>query len=311
MSVKQTLLLIVVMLFVVQAQARTIYMGAGQEYKTLEEVEEGIREGDILEIVPGIYRDCGYFDVNNIVIRPKGWPKHTDKVRFQDVSCGGKGIFVIDADNVRIDSIEFVNAKVPDLNGAGIRYDGNGLYVYDSYFYKNENGILTGDGNHQAEIIVSRSIFESNGSDGQSHGIYVNEASKLKVIDSKFLYTKIGHHIKSRAQYTEVIGSEIMDGEKGTASYAIDVSNGGSVLIENNIIQKGPLSDNRGTAICIACEGGFNPGETIIVRNNTFTNDTKKSGVVFLRNLTSVDEQIEGNTLKGDRVVELSDSFAN
>ncbi len=221
--------------------AQTLYMGPGQQYSSMEEVQDVIEDGDIVEIVAGTYRDCAVFEVDNITIRPKGWPKQKDKVRFQDVSCDGKAIFVIEGDNVRFDGIEFINAKVPDRNGAGIRFEGGRLFVYDSYFFGNEVGIMTGN-NPETDVVVKNSVFEGNGKmpPGWGHGVYVNEAKSLKVIDSQFIKQKTGHHIKSRALYTEVVGNEIADGVDGNASYSIDISNGGSVLIENNVIQKGP-----------------------------------------------------------------------
>lgn len=312
MNIKLIVFSIILLLAVTQLHARTLYMGPGQDYGSLEEVQDTISEGDILEIVPGTYRDCASFYVDNIIIRPKGWPNHEDKVRFQDVTCQGKGIFVIEGDNIRIDALEFVNAKVPDLNGAGIRFNGKRLSVYDSYFYKNEMGIMT-NGHPEADILIANSVFESNGKmpPRWGHGLYVNESKRLRVIDSLFIKQKTGHHIKSRAEYTEVTGNEIADGMDGNASYAIDISIGGSVLIENNVIQKGPLSDNITTAICIACEGGTNVSEDIIVKNNTFTNDTASNKVVFLRNLTSTKEQVLDNKINGNDVVMIANDFAN
>ena len=312
MKITLHLLFLFVFFATTYTHAQTLYMGPGQTYTSMEQIQEVIQEGDIVEIVPGTYRDCAAFYTDNITIRPKGWPNHEGKVRFQDVTCEGKGIFVLVGDNIRIDAIEFINAKVPDLNGSGIRFNGKRLFVYDSYFYNNEVGIMTGD-HPEADIFVTKSVFESNGKPAPrwGHGLYVNEGKRLKVTDSLFIKQKTGHHIKSRATYTEVTGNEIADGMDGNASYSIDIANGGSVLIENNVIQKGPLSDNITTAICIACEGGTNPGETIIVRNNKFTNDTSSSRVVFLRNLTSTKEEVKDNTFKGNDVVLISNDFAS
>lgn len=303
-------LVIISLMISTQLHARTLYMGPGEKYSSLEEIQDVIQDGDIIEIVPGTYRQCAIFDVDNITIRPKGWPNHSGKARFQDVSCEGKGIFVIVGDNIRIDSLEFVNAKVPDRDGSGIRFNGKRLAVYDSYFYKNEMGILTGNEGY-GDILIDGSVFESNGNmpPRWGHGLYVGDSERLRVNNSLFIKQKTGHHIKSRAIYTEVTDSEIADGMDGNASYAIDISNGGEVLIENNIIQKGPLTDNNTTAICIACEGGTNPGEKIVVRNNKFTNNTASNNVVFLRNLTSSDEVLENNMLKGNKSVLLSNSF--
>jgi len=221
--------------------ARTLYVGAGAEYATLEDVQDIIQPNDVIEIMPGIYRQCASFNVDNITIRPKGWPDYDAKPRFQDVTCEGKAIFVINGDNIRIDAIEFVNAKVIDRNDAGILFNGGRLFVYDSYFYNNEVGVMTGN-ERTEDIVVDSSVFESNGNlpPHWGHGLYVGSALSVKVKNSLFIKTKAGHHIKSRALYTEVIGNEISDGADGNASYSIDISNGGNVLVADNIMQKGP-----------------------------------------------------------------------
>ncbi|MFK8028164.1 MAG: hypothetical protein AB8C40_08925 [Gammaproteobacteria bacterium] len=293
----------------VNAHAETLYVGEKEKYKTFIDVESQIKDGDVLEIAPGIYRECLIFEASNVVIRPKGWPKQEGKVRFQDVTCEDKGIFVLSGDDITVQGIEFVNARVPDYNGAGIRFEGANLLVEDSYFINNEMGVLTGK-NLNSKVIVKRSVFEDNGLASISsdvaigHGLYVGEVASLYVFNSRFVNQKIGHHIKSRAIYNEIVGNKISDGENGTASYSIDISNGGSVLIEGNNIQKGPLSDNLGTAICIACEGGLNESKNIFVRNNEFINDTGRE-VVFLTNLTSTKERLENNMFKGAKVLDV------
>ena len=290
--------------------AETLYVGANEKYKSIDEVQSVVEDGDIIEIVPRVYRDCAVFYANNITVRPKGWPEQKEKVRIQDVACEGKAIFVISGNDVLIEGIEFVHARVPDKNGAGIRFDGRNITVNDSYFLNNEFGFFASY-NRESEVIIRRSVFELNGKKPPrwGHGIYDDGSMILRVIDSLFIKQKTGHHIKSRSNYTEVTGSEISDGMDGNASYAIDISNGGSVLIENNIIQKGPLSDNTTTAICIACEGGRNESKSIVVKNNKFINDTSRS-VVFLRNLTSTKETLENNTFKGGKTILVEHEYA-
>ncbi|MDW3094055.1 MAG: hypothetical protein R8G33_00105 [Gammaproteobacteria bacterium] len=281
--------------------AETLYVGEGEKYGSIDEVQSVVSDGDIIEIVPGVYRDCAYFGSDNIVVRPKGWPKKKEKVRFQDVACEGKAIFVIAGDNALIEGIEFVNARVPDKNGAGIRFEGANLTINDSYFLNNEMGLLASE-NRDSEIVIRRSVFELNGKEPPrwGHGVYDDGAKMLRIIDSLFIKQKTGHHIKTRAYNAEILGNEISDGMDGNASYSVDFANGGNILIENNIIQKGPLSDNTTTAICIGCEGGRNESQSIIVRNNEFTNNTAKR-VVFLRNLTSTKEELENNAFKGGK----------
>jgi|TARA_B110000091_G_C13680428_1_gene417625 hypothetical protein len=55
--------------------ADTLYVGVNEKYKSIDEVQHVVEDGDTVEIVPGVYRDCAVFEANNITVRPKGWPK--------------------------------------------------------------------------------------------------------------------------------------------------------------------------------------------------------------------------------------------
>ena len=282
------------------AQAELILVGPGEKFETLSAVASILNDGDVVEIVPGVYKDCAVITANNLVIRPKGWSKFNKRVRFQDMACLEQAIFVIYGNNIWIEGIDFANARVPDGNGAGIKYQGAHLFLQDTYFLNNEMGILTGP-NISSKIFINNSVFELNGKEAPrwGHAVYAGAIGSLSVTNSTFLQQKTGHHIKSRALYTEVIGNEIKDGKDGTASYSVDVSNGGSVLIENNKIQKGANSNNFSAAICIACEGELNIGRSIIVRNNIFVNESSQQ-VAFLNNLASIEAQLENNKLFGN-----------
>jgi hypothetical protein len=132
---------------------------------------------------------------------------------------------------------------VPDLNGAGIRAEGNGLTIINSGFFDNENGILGPDG---GTLTIDRSEFARNGvgDRGRTHNIYVGYASRVTVTASYFHQAFIGHNFKSRARETRIENSYFMDGTSGTASYQVDVPEGGTVFLRGNLLQKGPNADN-------------------------------------------------------------------
>ena len=54
----------------------------------------------------------------------------------------------------------------------------------------------------------------------------------------------VGHEIKSRALTTTITNSRIYD-LNSTASLSIDLPNGGNALIQNNVIEQGPNSENH------------------------------------------------------------------
>lgn len=92
--------------------------------------------------------------------------------------------------------------------------------------------------------------------------------------------------------------SEIADGPDGTASYLIDVPNGGDVLIRGNRLQKGPRSEQRGAAIAVAAEGVNRPTPSIRVENNVF----EASGgypTTFVVNFSATPAALHGNRISG------------
>ena len=118
----------------------------------------------------------------------------------------------------------------------------------------------------------------------------------LRVERSRFLGTREGHHVKSRAFRTEVLGCDIEDGPEGTASYLIDVPNGGAVLLRGNRLSKGPRSDNRSTAISIGAEGVDRPTPEIRIELNVFTLEGGYR-TVFVTNFTATPALLRGNSL--------------
>ena len=165
-------------------------------------------------------------------------------------------------------------------------------------FVNNQNGILSGTAG--GSMVVRNSVFDRNGAcEGAcAHGIYVGNLDLLQVEQSRFIGTKRGHHIKSRAVRTEVTDCNIQDGPDGTASYEIEIPNGGSVVVRGNMVEKGPKSENHGRAIVIGAEGVTHPTPEITVENNTFRNDGPWE-TVFVDNRTATEALLEGNQLSG------------
>ena len=116
--------------------------------------------------------------------------------------------------------------------------------------------------------------------------------------------TKVGHHIKSRADATVVRGSTILDGTiTNAASYQIELPEGGSATIENNTLVKGQYSSNSCCSIALGFEqykGGtyVNPVGPVVIRNNKFTNQrTTKTN--FVSNRMTSPASLSANTLTG------------
>ncbi len=279
------------------AAAATLEVGEGKKFAAPSSAAAVAQDGDHIVIAPGEYFDCAVWRANNLTIEGAG----PDKTVITDKTCGGKALFVVDGDKTTIRNLTLTRARVPDFNGAGIRAEGGDLTVEHVRFVNNQNGILSA-ANPTSTILVRDSEFLRNGTcegGGCAHGLYIGPAKLLRVERSTFAETRQGHHIKSRAARTEVIGCDIADGPKGTASYSIDVPNGGSVIVRDSKIEKGPNAENHTAAIEIGEEGVTQRTGEITVANNTFTVDGDYNSFL-VNNMTATEAMLKGNKLLGN-----------
>jgi hypothetical protein len=268
--------------------------GAGKPFAKPSDAIAKAHDGDTVRIAAGTYEDCASIRQNRFTLEGDG-----GEVVMKDKTCAGKAILVIDGTKVTVRGLTLQNARVPDKNGAGIRAEGGELLVERTKFLNSENGLMTAN-EAKVSVRIVDSTFIGNGACQPtcSHGIYAGHNKLLRVERSHFLNQHEGHHIKSRADRTEVIGCDIADGPVGNSSYLIDIPNGGSVLIEGNQMRKGKMSSNGGTVISIGAEGDINPPGPIIVRDNNFINEQERP-TVFVRSFAATPAQLSGNGLAG------------
>ena len=285
-------------LHVAAAGAATLDVGPDKHFKMPSQAAAAAHDGDHIRIAAGQYFDCAVWRANDLVIEGAD-PKTTV---ITDKVCQGKALFVTVGKNITVRNLTLTRARVPDGNGAGIRAEGENLTIDHVYFINNQDGILSAP-SPNSKILIRDSEFLRNGScdnaTGCAHGIYINAAALLRVEHSKFFETKHGHHIKSRAKETEIIDCDIADGPNGTASYDIEIPNGGGVVVRGNHIEKGPKSENHTGAVVIGFEGITQPTPQIAVENNTFQVDGDYNSYLVV-NMTATPAELKGNILKGN-----------
>ncbi len=277
------------------ARARVLRVGPGGEYTQPSQAAAAARDGDQVVIAPGQYFDCAVWRANNLTVEGAS---ETGTV-ITDKTCQGKALFVIPGNDVTVRNLTLTRARVADGNGAGIRAEGQNLTIDHVRFIDNQDGILAADEPH-GTLLIRASEFARNGvcNPTCAHGIYVNRWALLRVENSVFRETHQGHHIKSRAFRTEIVGCDIADGPEGTASYLIDVPNGGALLVQGNRMEKGPKAENHSAAISIGEEGVDRPTPQILVQGNSFRNDGDYE-TTFVVNLTATPAVLRGNKLIG------------
>jgi hypothetical protein len=256
-------------------------VGPGQAFSTLAAAAAASHDGDVIQVQAGTYTNDFATITTKITIEAVG-----GMARFvATVQPGnGKAILVTHAD-VTLRNLEFSGAQVADTNGAGVRYEVGNLTIDNCYFHDNQDGLLAAD-NPAGSITITNSQFAHNGAgDGLTHILYVGQVGTLTITNSYFYDAVVGHEIKSRALNTIIQGSSIVDGPTGTASYSIDLPNGGNDTISNDFIEQGPRSENP-AIIHFGGEGTVYAGSSLSISNNVILNDLDSPSAVALLNQT-------------------------
>lgn len=276
------------------ALGATLHVGPEHKFKSMAAAVKASRPGDIISLAPGDYINDFARIRHPLTIRAASGRARLHAARRIP---NGKAIIIADAD-LNIQNLIFSNARVEHENGAGIRHQKGALVVEDSEFIGNENGIL-GASDPRASVIIRNCRFVGNGhGEGYTHGIYIGRIISLTVLNSTFTGTKAGHHIKSRASSTTVFGSMLDDGTENS-SYAIDLPNGGTNFIRNNIFIQGARPDND-VFISIGTKK-VRKSSSLLVEQNQFHNFA--SGGTGVRNAMNDPVVVRGNSFFGPMAI--------
>ena len=260
-----------------RAAAVTLSVGPGRTYATPSAAAAVARDGDVVEIAAGTYADIAIWRANNLTIRGVGGYAHLDATGM--TIPNGKAIWVIQGRGYTLERIEFSGAAVRDRNGAGIRLEAPGLTVRASYFHDNENGILTG-ADATSDLVIENTEFARNGAgDGYSHNLYVGAVRSLTMRGCWSHNGRVGHLVKSRAAANYLVANRITD-DGGTASYEIDLPNGGLAVIVGNVIEQAATTQNP-AVVTFGEEGATGADQRFFFVNNTVIN--RRSGGTFVR----------------------------
>ena len=286
----------VILLFVGCAGAAILNVGPGQEYQRPCLAIAAAADGDTIQIdAAGSYSGdaCGWTKHGLTIRGVNGRPQ----IESGGKNADGKAIWVIYGDNTTIENVELTGAAVPDHNGAGIRQHGANLTLRNCYIHDNEEGILAGNSEH-SEILIENTEFANNGySDGRSHNIYIGRIAKFTL---KFSYSHdaiSGHLVKSRALQTSILYNRLT-GEAGTASYQIDLPNGGVAFVVGNVVEKGPLSENP-SVVSYGREGLTIPDSQLYFVNNTVVNHRLRQGPFISMAVGGTPAVVENNIFSG------------
>jgi hypothetical protein len=239
---------------------------AGGVVESLDQASRRLRDGDTLELGPGVYREGLVLAASGVSLRGRG------HVVLDGAAKQGKATLVIQGDDTRVTNIECRNVQVPHRNGACVRLEGRNLTLDGVYFHDSEQGILTW--RSPGLVTIRNSRFERLGKNGQAHGIYIG-GGRLHILDSLFLSAvSQGHEIKSRAEST-LIERSIVASLGGDDSRLLDISNGGELIVRDSVLQEGPATVNN-DVIGFALEGARGTSHRMLLTNNIILLDAPR-----------------------------------
>ena len=260
--------------------AATLRVGPGERITRIADAARQAKNGDTVEILPGEYRgDVAVWQQKHLTIRGID----AGPVLVADgKSAESKAIWVIRNGDFRIENIEFRGARVPDNNGAGIRFERGRLVVRDCRFLDNQNAILTANFG-DAELVIENSLLAQAPRDRPllQHLLYIGRIASVTITGSRFHNGYHGHLIKSRARRSDIRYNLIVDGPGGEASYEIDLPNGGIATLVGNIVGQSDRTQNP-VVVSYGAEGKTWPENELTLVHNTLISE-RLEGTWFLR----------------------------
>lgn len=281
----------------------TLTVGPGGQFTTIAAAVVASQPGDVIQVQAGTYTNDFATISHDLTLEAVGGRVNLVATKPPP---NLKGYFIVgttgDAPNVTITGFSFSGVHIPrhdGNNGAGIRYQSGNLTLNDDAFSNNQDGLLaTPIINNTGTIAITDSLFNHNGAgDGQSHNIYVNHVADFSITDSLVENAVVGHEIKSRALNTTIQNDLIYEGPSGSASYSIDLPDGGDARIENNVLVKGPQSQNP--SFIEYGLGGDLPGNSgLAIDGNTILSNYSGTPTI-IHNYSAITAQFSNNQIYG------------
>ena len=249
----------------------TMIVGPGERISSLSEAARQARDGEVIEIRPGTYRGQPVvWTQDKLIIRGAG---ERPVMLADGKSAEGKAIWVVRGGRVQIENVEFRGARVPSLNGAGIRFEKGHLVVRNSAFFDNEMGILTANHADMSLEVVDSEFGDAPHTQGDLHHLlYVGAIARFSLRGSRFANGYLGHLVKSRARENHILYNMLVDGAGGKASYELEFPNGGVAYVIGNTIGQSAGTDNP-KMLSFGAEGARWPENALYMAHNTLIND--------------------------------------
>jgi hypothetical protein len=256
-------------------QARVWQVGPDHR---LQDAVARARAGDIIELSPGAHHaQTAVITQQQLTLRVAagagGRPAGRAVLHADGAHAEGKAQLVIRGGDIRVQGLEFRGTRVPDGNGAGIRFERGQLSLVDCGFFDNEMGLLAAN-RPDASLAIERCDFglAPHHQGLLHHLLYVGSMHRLSVRGCRFSGGWRGHLLKSRARRNHILCNQLIDGAAGEASYELDLPNGGLAWVVGNQFGQGVQPQND-ALIAFGAEAHAHADSALFVAHNSFVNE--------------------------------------
>jgi hypothetical protein len=254
-----------------QAQAADkLLVGPQEGASALQTATARAKDGDTIEVLPGEY--AGGVILVNRRLTLRGVGGGTPVIKGDGKAGSLQALLTVRGGAVTLENLEFRGARSQEGGGAGVRQEGGQLTLRGCSFFDNEHAVYATN-DEAAELHIDSSVLgmAPRVVGGLYHLLSVGRIAKLTINGSRFQQGFEGHLIKSRARVNDIRYNFIHDGQRGGASYEIEIANGGLATIIGNVIGQGADSQNP-VVVAYGTEGRSWDRNALYFAHNTLVN---------------------------------------
>jgi len=248
-------------------------VGRGQHYHTLAAGLAAAKDGAVVELIGGTYRESTVLLHRNLTLRGVAGRPHIDCAGL--ALAGDRACLLLAADGITLDNLELSGAAPIEASGetagscvaaeAGIDFSLTGILCHDS-----QNGLIA----HGGTIAITDSEFYANGANRGANNVALDEGCIVTVRGSTFRDAKSGAEFVARCASVTISDSTF---RSGAGKVAVDLPEGGEVLVYRSNFEK--LRDaTPGDFIRFAAEGCRYPG-SVVFKDVRFVNVRPDTGL--------------------------------
>ena len=245
--------------------------------------------------MPGGYYDCAIWRADDLTIEGIG-----NDVRLTDTTCEGKAIFITAGNRITIRNLTFARARVPIGTARAFARKARTCALKTA-----ASSTMKAGSSPPVRRTVKLPYVTANSPPTAPAGLAtapMRSRSGNRPPDGcqlPHLGTKGGDAIYSLAAHTELIDNHIEDGANGAAAYLVELPAGGSLEMDNNVLERGPLPSDPSVAVRVMEGRRRATVQTLAFSGNTLRNDTH-APLTFVLNWTGTTARMENNHLPQD-----------